>query len=390
MSGYGAAVSRDDEQGLPRNGNGRGFLPALDPRMLEIKDLARRVAATNAPVLIMGESGVGKEVLARFIHAESKRAGRPFVKINCAAVPHDLLESELFGHERGAFTGAYQRKEGKFELASGGTLLLDEIGEMSLPLQAKLLHVLEDPSVTRVGGTRSVRIDARIIATTNKPLEEAVAQKEFRRDLYFRLKVIEFELPPLRERPADIPMLSQRFLRTCADGQDNAVTQMPDELLEALVKYHWPGNVRELKHVIQRYLILPDVEMVLAELARPSPPAARPSPENGTIQLSVDLERLGNGKIHLKSIANDAAEQVEKRVILQVLEETRWNRRRAASRLDICYKTLLNKLHRWKLDEQDGNGIAKTPPATIHHAGASYRRLPPLLAAAGPATTRLS
>ena len=385
MSGYSEAAVRHDDEERSRNGGGQGFFPAADPRMLEIKQLARRVAATDAPVLIMGESGVGKEVLARFVHAESKRAGKPFVKINCAAVPHDLLESELFGHERGAFTGAYQRKEGKFELANGGTLLLDEIGEMSLPLQVKLLHVLEDPSVTRVGGTRQVRIDARIIATTNKPLEEAVAQKEFRRDLYFRLKVIEFELPPLRERPADVPLLSQRFLRTCANGQDATVSRMPDELLEALVRYHWPGNVRELKHVIQRYLILPDVEMVLAELTRPSSrpaAAAPPVSENGTIHLSVDMERLGNGKIHLKSIASDAAEQVEKTVILRILEETRWNRRRAAARLDICYKTLLNKLHRWKLDEQDGDPM-KAPAAAIRPADANYRRIPPLLAAPG-------
>jgi transcriptional regulator with PAS, ATPase and Fis domain len=164
-----------------------GFLIAADPRMLELRALAQRVAATNAPVLIMGESGVGKEVLARFIHAESRRAAAPFVKINCAAVPHELLESELFGHERGAFTGAHQRKEGKFELANGGTLLLDEIGEMSLPLQAKMLHVLEDWSVARVGGNQQIMIDARIISTTNKPLEEAIAQTEFRKDLYFRL-----------------------------------------------------------------------------------------------------------------------------------------------------------------------------------------------------------
>jgi two-component system response regulator AtoC len=382
MSAGAAAVSRFEVEDRRPAGGARGFFPAADPRMLEIKQLARRVAATNAPVLIMGESGVGKEVLARFIHAESRRAARPFVKINCAAVPHDLLESELFGHERGAFTGAYQRKEGKFESANGGTLLLDEIGEMSLPLQAKLLHVLEDPAVTRVGGTQSVRIDARIIATTNKPLEAAVAEREFRQDLYFRLNVMQFELPPLRERRADIPLLCQRFLHTCADGQDAAGARLPDELLAALLDYHWPGNVRELKHVIQRYLILPDVEMVLSELSPPQR-APAPAPAGGTIQLSVDLARLGNGKIHLKSIASDAAEQVEKTVILQVLEQTRWNRRRAASRLDICYKTLLNKLHRWRLDEQDVADDEPPPAVRATARGNGHRRLPPLLAAAG-------
>jgi transcriptional regulator with PAS, ATPase and Fis domain len=189
---------------------------AADRRMVEIKQLAERVAETNAPVLMMGESGVGKEVLARFIHARSRRAGRPFIKINCAAVPHDLLESEFFGHERGAFTGAFQRKEGTFELADGGTLLLDEIGEMSLALQAKLLHVLEDLALTRVGGTQPVRIDARILATTNKPLAEAVVQGEFRKDLYFRLKVIRFEIPPLPCAPARAARGLRR--RSCRTG----------------------------------------------------------------------------------------------------------------------------------------------------------------------------
>jgi two-component system response regulator AtoC len=311
-----------------------------DPRMLQIKELSERVARTDVPVLIMGESGVGKEVIARFIHDQSPRRKKAFVKINCAAVPHDLLESELFGHERGAFTGAHQRKEGKFELAQGGTILLDEIGEMSPPLQAKLLHVLEDWVFTRVGGNTPIRIDSRIMATTNKPLEEACRTGEFREDLYHRLKVIRILVPPLRERRADIPLLSNMFVERCVDDSNPFVTRIPEKLEKAFLRYDWPGNVRELKHVIQRYTILPDADMVMSELE---------TPRSTAVQAAAPIP-LGNGKICLKAIAAQAVEEAEKRVIFQVLNETRWNRRRAAERLDICYKTLLNKLSKWELE----------------------------------------
>jgi two-component system response regulator AtoC len=316
----------------------------VDPRMLQIKELCDRVARTDVPVLIMGESGVGKEVIARYIHDQSNRRKKAFVKINCAAVPHDLLESELFGHERGAFTGAHQRKEGKFELAQGGTILLDEIGEMSPPLQAKLLHVLEDWEFTRVGGNTPIRIDSRIMATTNKPLEEACKTGEFREDLYHRLKVIRILVPPLRERKADIPMLSNIFIERCASDDNTLPSRIPEKLQAAFLRYDWPGNVRELKHVIQRYTILPDADMVVSELEMPRPVAATPVPI------------LGNGKICLKAIAARAVEEAEKRVVFQVLNDTRWNRRRAAERLDICYKTLLNKLSKWELEGVDVGG----------------------------------
>jgi two-component system response regulator AtoC len=316
----------------------------VDPKMLQIKELCDRVARTDVPVLIMGESGVGKEVIARYVHDQSNRRKKAFVKINCAAVPHDLLESELFGHERGAFTGAHQRKEGKFELAQGGTILLDEIGEMSPPLQAKLLHVLEDWVFTRVGGNAPIRIDSRIMATTNKPLEEACKTGEFREDLYHRLKVIRILVPPLRDRKADIPTLASMFVERCVD-ENNPFVRIPEQLQAAFLRYDWPGNVRELKHVIQRYTILPDVDMVMSELEPRRPVAAGPVP----------IE-LGNGRISLKAIAAQAVEEAEKRVIFQVLNETRWNRRRAAERLDICYKTLLNKLSKWELE-----GVAAGP-----------------------------
>jgi two-component system response regulator AtoC len=329
---------------------------AADPRMLQIKELCERVARTDVPVLIMGESGVGKEVLARYIHDRSERRKKAFVKINCAAVPHDLLESELFGHERGSFTGAHQRKEGKFELAHGGTILLDEIGEMSPPLQAKLLHVLEDWVFNRVGGNAPIRVDARIIATTNKPLEEACAAGEFREDLYHRLKVIRILVPPLRERRSDIPLLVERFIEQGTQGADPFAARLPEQLRAAFLRYDWPGNVRELKHVIQRYQILPDADMVLAELETPRTAAPAPIVVTGAAP---------NGKICLKAIAAQAVEEAEKRVIFQVLNETRWNRRRAAERLDICYKTLLNKLSKWELEGADG----ARRPATAWPAG---------------------
>jgi two-component system response regulator AtoC len=352
------------ESRFPRAfGSRAGFFLAADPQMLEIRELATRVAQTSAPVLIVGESGVGKEVLARFVHAESDRANRPFVKINCAAVPHELLESELFGHERGAFTGAHQRKEGVFEAANGGTLLLDEIGEMSMPLQAKLLHVLEDWTFNRLGNTHPIKVNVRIIATTNKPLEEAITKQEFRKDLYYRLKVVQIRIPPLRERQADVPLLCDHFVRTLGGGQNGVVSRLPDQLRDAFREYHWPGNVRELKHAVQRFLILPDVEMVLNELT-PAEYAAPAPARDGVFDFSIETGELGDGKIPLKPIAARAAEAAEKKVILRILHETRWNRRKAAARLDICYKTLLNKLHQWQLEGEDLDSAARVARAT--------------------------
>jgi len=348
------------EPSVPRSSGSRdGFFLAADPHMLEVRELAERVAVTNAPVLVVGESGVGKEVLARFIHSESRRASGPFVKINCAAVPHELLESELFGHERGAFTGAHQRKDGVFKAADGGTLLLDEIGEMSLALQAKLLHVLEDWTFNRLGSTQPIHVDTRIIATTNKPLEEAIANGEFRKDLYFRLKVVRIRIPSLRERPADVPLLAEHFLRTCGADQNGVASRLPDRMLNAFIDYPWPGNVRELKHAIERYVILPDVDMVLSELTPMESEVPMRPERSGTIELSVETGELGMGKIPLKPIAARAAEEAEKKVILRILHETRWNRRRAAARLDICYKTLLNKLHHWQLEGEDLDSAAR-------------------------------
>src|ERR1051325_1922543 len=239
---------------------------STNPKVLRIKEIAKQVADTDVPVLITGESGVGKEVLARYIHMHSARHDKPFVKVNCAALPNDLLESELFGYERGAFTGALNEKPGKFELADKGTLLLDEIGEMTPHLQAKLLHVLQDSEYTRLGGKKLVHVDARVLATTNVNLEEAVTKGRFREDLYFRLNVIRLDVPPLRERREDIPVLCNYFLCRYRERYKSSVEEVSPALMDSFLRYDWPGNVRQLENAVKRYLILPDMNMNVSEL----------------------------------------------------------------------------------------------------------------------------
>jgi two-component system response regulator AtoC len=307
--------------------------PSTNRRMLQIRAICDQVARADVPVLILGESGVGKEVLARYLHCQSGR-DQAFVKVNCAALPADLLESELFGHERGAFTGALREKPGKFELAGEGTLMLDEIAEMSPLLQAKLLHVLQDGEYSRLGGTRPLRSEARILAATNKRLQDLVVAGTFREDLYFRLNVITIEIPPLRERPEDILPLCRRFVERYRVKYKSSVRELPPELEHAFARFHWPGNVRELENAVKRFLILPDLPQALAELQRPAPaPVESPAPD----------------RVSLKELSAEAAERAEKEVILRTLEEVNWNRKQAARQLNICYKSLLNKLRRWQL-----------------------------------------
>jgi two-component system, NtrC family, response regulator AtoC len=319
-----------------------GDILSTNPKVLKIKEIAKHVADTDVPVLITGESGVGKEVIARYIHSHSSRHDKPFVKVNCAALPNDLLESELFGYERGAFTGALNDKPGKFELADKGTLLLDEIGEMTPHLQAKLLHVLQDSEYTRLGAKRTIRVDARVLASTNINLEEHVATAKFREDLYFRLNVIRIDIPPLRERREDIPVLCNYFLCRYRDRYKSSVEEISPSLMDSFLRYEWPGNVRQLENAIKRYLILPDMNVNLSELkdqatsSSTAPVAAKPKEDN----------------MSLKDVGTRAAEQAEKELVLRVLEETSWNRKQAARRLNICYKALLNKLKRWQIDNR--------------------------------------
>jgi DNA-binding NtrC family response regulator len=312
----------------------QGNILTSNPQMLRIIDISRHVAGTDVPVLILGESGVGKEVVASFIHEQSNRADGPFVKVNCAALPHELLESELFGYERGAFTGAIRDKMGKFEQADKGTLLLDEIGEMSPHLQAKLLHVLQDAEFSRLGGKKPVRVNVRVLAATNKKLKEAVLKGEFRNDLYFRLNVIKLEVPPLRDRREDIPLLCNHFLEKYRERYQSPVQSFSKDLLESFLRYDWPGNVRQLENIVKRYLILPDAD-ITSELRNASPEAAAPpvQPVN----------------VSLKEVAGHAAEMAEKEVVLRMLEETGWNRKESARRLKISYKALRNKLKKWQL-----------------------------------------
>jgi DNA-binding NtrC family response regulator len=316
-------------------GEGTDLLATMSPKMQRIREIARQVAVTDVPVLILGESGVGKEVVARYIHEHSPRREKGLVKVNCAALPHDLLESELFGYERGAFTGAVTEKPGKFELAEKGDLLLDEIGEMSTQLQAKLLHVLQDGEYSRLGGKRVIRVDVRVLALTNRRLEESVGRGEFREDLYFRLNVIRLEVPPLRERREDIPMLSQRFLEKYGEKYNRRMEELPRELMERFLRYEWPGNVRQLENAVKRYLILPDLGMALEELRGGETPAA--------VATGMSVGR------NLKKIAAEAAGEAEREAVMKMLEETGWNRKRAARELGISYKALLNKLKRWSV-----------------------------------------
>jgi two-component system response regulator AtoC len=316
------------------------------PRMNRLREIARQVAETDVPVLILGESGVGKEVIARFIHARSGRGDQPFVKVNCAALPDDLLESELFGYERGAFTGAFSEKPGKFELAGKGTMVLDEIGEMSPHLQAKLLHVLQDSEYSRLGGKRTIQVHARVLALTNRRLEQAVAKGEFREDLYFRLNVISLEMPPLRERREDIPVLASHFVAKYREKYKSSVQELPRELLEAFKTFHWPGNIRQLENSVRRYLILPDITMAFGEL--------RSEVEAPTIEPE-------HQPLFLKEVGAHAAEQAEREIVLRTLDETNWNRKQTARVLNISYKALRNKLKKWNLQGRSREPVLTHP-----------------------------
>jgi len=319
-------------------------------KMQPIRDLVGKVAATNTTVLLRGESGVGKEVVARAIHKASPRAAKQFLKVNCAALPSELLESELFGHEKGAFTGAYRQKPGKFEAAHQGTLLLDEIGEMPLRLQAKLLHVLQDGEFSRVGGEKIIDTDVRLIAATNRDLEASMRIHQFREDLYYRLNVIEIRIPPLRERREEIPLLVDYFLKKFNVQYGRAV-DVPPDTLRAFVEYEWPGNIRELENAVKRIVVLGSARPVHVEIVGNLSRGTRPVPRPGVAALEV--RPSPDTPISLKDIARQAAREAERVAIKEVLDRVHWNRAKAARLLQISYKALLYKIVQCGLVVQD-------------------------------------
>jgi two-component system, NtrC family, response regulator AtoC len=307
-------------------------------RMREVEAQAQLVARSDIPVLILGESGTGKEIVAMYTHQMSRRSGRMFLKVNCAAMPADLLESELFGYEQGAFTGATKAKPGKFEICDGGTIFLDEIGEMPAALQAKLLHVLQDGTFSRLGGRGPTRTDVRVIAATNVNMKDAMAKKTFREDLYYRLNGLSLILPPLRDRLDEIPALASYFMRKGAKKYELQPLTISTDLLEALAQYNWPGNLRELENVINRFLILQDEKTVIAELNLTRAISAPPE------KVQDHVEAGG-----LKRLVRGIKGEAESSVIAGVLEETGWNRKAAANDLQISYKALLYKIKQYDL-----------------------------------------
>jgi len=329
-----AVIELIERYAAPGNDNDLGLV-AEDPRTLRMVELAQRVADTDATVMIGGESGTGKEVFARFIHNHSRRAGGPFVAINCAAIPENMLEALLFGYERGAFTGAYQATPGKFEQANGGTLLLDEISEMNLALQAKLLRVLQEREVERLGGRRLIQLDVRVLATSNRVMREEVAAGRFREDLYYRLHVFPITLPPLRERRQDILPLAEHLTRRHANAQRGP--RLSREAAARLLEHHWPGNIRELDNVMQRALILRrGDEISVADLSFESGEAPR-----GGCDAVMELPPSGNE-------LGEELRRREARLIMEALRAGNGNRKHAAITLGISERTLRYKLARMR------------------------------------------
>jgi two-component system response regulator AtoC len=346
------ALRREVEELRGQAGRGAAsmILADDDETMREVRDVVEQVADTDITVLIRGESGTGKELVARTLHRLSARRDKPFVKVNCAALPSELLESELFGFEKGAFTGAQRRKLGKFEFADRGTIFLDEIGEMSPALQAKLLQVLQDGEFSRLGGESDVQVDTRVIAATNRDLEEAVETGQFREDLYYRLNVVTVQLPPLRDRLGAIPLLVDHFVRKFSAEYNREPQPLSRDALQTFQRYYWPGNVRELENMVRRMIVLGSEQAVLQEISLRERPAER---GGSTLSLSdFDLDFEDGATVDLKSIAKAAARVAEKRVIARILDQTRWNRKEAAERLRISYKALLYKMKDSGLSEE--------------------------------------
>jgi transcriptional regulator with GAF, ATPase, and Fis domain len=327
---------------------------ATSEDMAEVRDLIEKVAPTSATVLIKGESGVGKELAAQLIHSLSNRNGHPFVKVNCAAIPNELLESELFGYEAGAFTGAVKARPGKFEQANGGTIFLDEIGELHPVLQAKLLHVLQDGEFARLGSRRDTAVDVRVICATNKLLDVLVANGLFREDLFYRINVVTVSLPPLRSRPREIPVLIDYFLQRYAALYNKPLVPFEPETMQTLMTYHWPGNIRELENLCKRYVIVGGVAQILRELEQRGERRQPLILEKATLRRdSIGPAGGPSDAPSLLEIGRRAAWAAERAAIESMLEETHWNRREAARRLGVSYKALLNKIAQIKEEEEN-------------------------------------
>ncbi|MDA5109088.1 sigma-54 dependent transcriptional regulator [Brevibacillus thermoruber] len=315
-------------------------LVGLSPAMQEVYKLVGRVSTTKATVLIQGESGTGKELIARAIHANSPRAAKPMIPVNCGAIPETLLESELFGYERGAFTGAAGRKPGLFELADGGTLFLDEVGELSMPLQVKLLRVLQDRTLVRLGGVEPVPVDVRIIAATNRDLRELIRRGQFREDLFYRLHVVPIHMPPLRERKEDIPLLVQHFLAKYGRELGKEGCYLSPAALDVLMAYDWPGNVRQLENTIERALVLAGGSAILPEHVEVNPRENEPAgAADGLAAIRIENRTM-----------RDIIREVEREAIVRALRKERGNRLRTAKRLGISRRALLYKLEAYGLD----------------------------------------
>jgi transcriptional regulator with GAF, ATPase, and Fis domain len=322
-----------------------GIFIYTSEKMQRIKEIIDQIANTDVTVLIQGESGVGKEVVARSIHLNSFRRERPFVKVNCAALPPDLLESELFGYEKGAFTGAYRQKQGRFELANGGTIFLDEISEMSLSLQGKLLQVLQDREFSRLGGKKDIRVDVRVLAATNKNIEEGIKNGRFREDLYYRLNVVNILIPPVRERKEEIPIFVEYFLDKFSKKYDRKVPPLSQKTMQAFSDHHWVGNVREMENVIQRLVVLGNEETIVEELT----PMTKEDPIPEKKKKMVPAKKIWPS---LKEVHQEAIKKAETEMILKALEMTNWNRKKAADKLNISYKALLYKIKETSLDKR--------------------------------------
>ncbi|HEY3704738.1 MAG TPA: sigma-54 dependent transcriptional regulator [Terracidiphilus sp.] len=351
-----------EEEALPEVGentithlDGDTAFVRCSKKMRTIESQCAMVARTDMPVLILGESGTGKEVAAKLIHSMSDRSEREFLKVNCAAMPADLLESELFGFEQGAFTGAVRSKPGKFEMCDRGTIFLDEIGEVPYPLQAKLLQVLQDGSFARLGSRTTVKVNVRVIAATNIDMQTAIAQKEFREDLYYRLNGFTVRMPPLRERVEEIPLLAKYFIRKAAARYQCSLLPISPLLMRILSKHSWPGNLRELENVIKRYLVIGDEQAIIEELNPPSQ-------HSFALVTDDSAARMAS----LKHLVRDLKGNAEATVIAQTLQTKGWNRKAAAVDLQISYKALLYKIKQYNLVSPKQSGERPDYSSTVN------------------------